>query len=224
MNAARIPQRGSSSIAAGIATVFVNPERCIGCRQCEFACAVEHSRSRDPAQAVLENPPPRTRIHVEPGYALNSSFPNRCRHCNPAPCQQVCPTAAISRDSRQDLVLVDPAKCIACAMCAMVCPFDVITFHALSDGALPRVVAVKCDGCIERVRRGQIPACAEACKDGALVYGELNDLVRQGRLRETHAVLAAIAEVETEAPAAPGTVAGWRQWGAEAKRIAGGVR
>ncbi|MGD8533923.1 MAG: 4Fe-4S binding protein, partial [Gammaproteobacteria bacterium] len=29
-------------------TVFVNPERCIGCRQCEFACAVEHSHSRDP--------------------------------------------------------------------------------------------------------------------------------------------------------------------------------
>ena len=30
-------------------TVFVNPERCIGCLQCELACAVEHSSGRDAA-------------------------------------------------------------------------------------------------------------------------------------------------------------------------------
>jgi len=224
MNAVQFLQYGPSRIREGIRTVFVNTERCIGCRQCEFACAVEHSRQHDPAQAVLEDPPPRTRIHVEPGYAFNSSFPNRCHHCQPAPCQQVCPTAAIFRDSDQDLVLVEPAKCIACAMCAMVCPFDVITFHALSDGARPRVVAVKCDGCIERERRGQIPACAESCKVGALVYGELNDLMREGRLRGARAVLAASAEIETQAPTVPVMIDGWRRWGAEATRVAGGVR
>ncbi len=184
-------------------TVFVNPERCIGCRQCEFACAVEHSRSRVPELAVFEDPPPRTRVHVEPGYAFNSSFPNRCRHCNPAPCQQVCPTAAIFRDAEHDLVLVEPAKCIACAMCAMVCPFDVLTYYPLSDGVAARVVAVKCDGCIDRVRRGEIPACAEVCKVGALVYGELNDLVREGRLREARTVLAASAADQTRGPRRP---------------------
>ncbi len=42
-------------------TVFVRPERCIGCRQCEIACAVEHSASKDLAVAVLERPAPRTR-------------------------------------------------------------------------------------------------------------------------------------------------------------------
>jgi len=205
-------------------TVFVNPERCIGCRQCEFACALEHSRSRVPALAVFEDPPPRTRVHVEPGYAFNSSFPNRCRHCNPAPCQQVCPTAAIFRDREHDLVLVEPAKCIACAMCAMVCPFDVLTYYPLSDGAAARVVAVKCDGCIDRVRRGEIPACAEACKVGALVYGELNDLVREGRLREARTVLAASAEIKPELRGAPETVDGWRRWGAELTQVAGGAR
>jgi carbon-monoxide dehydrogenase iron sulfur subunit len=205
-------------------TVFVNPERCIGCRQCEFACAVEHSRSRDPAVAVLEEPRPHTRVHVEPGFSFHSSFPNRCRHCNPAPCQQVCPTAAIYRDHEQELVLVEPAKCIACAMCAMVCPFDAVTFSPLADGDRPRVVAVKCDGCVERVRRGRIPACAEVCKVGALVYGEMNDLVREGRLREASAILAASAQAEPTVVAVPVTVDGWRQWGAEATQVAGGVR
>ncbi len=201
--------------------VFVNPELCIGCRQCEFACAVEHSQSRDAATAMSEDPPPRTRVHVEPGYTMATSFPNRCHHCNPAPCQQVCPTAAIYRDSEQQIVLVDTGKCITCAMCAMVCPFDVLTFYPLRDGPAPRTVAVKCDGCIDRVRQGRIPACAEACKVGALVYGELNELVRQGRLRETRAVLTA-TELAHEVPQVPGTVEGWREWGAAATRIAGG--
>jgi len=138
-------------------------------------------------------------------------------------CQQVCPTAAIFRDNEHQLVLVDPAKCIACAMCAMVCPFDVLTFYPLADGPAPRIVAVKCDGCIDRVRQGRIPACAEACKVDALVYGDVNDLVRQGRLRETRAVLTA-TEITPEVPQVPGTVGGWRQWGAAATKVAGGLQ
>ena len=136
----------------------------------------------------------------------------------------MCPTAAIFRDNDHQLVLVEPAKCIACAMCAMVCPFDVLTFHALADGPSPRIVAVKCDGCIERVRAGRIPACVEACKVGALVYGDLNELVREGRLRETRTMLAASAEIKPELPSAPETIEGWRLWGAEATEVAGGVR
>lgn len=202
-------------------TVFVNPERCIGCRQCEFACAVEHSRSRDSFQAIFEEPPPRSRIHVEGGTSLNSSFPNKCRHCAPAPCQQTCPTAAIYRDPETDFVLIKAAKCIACAMCAIVCPFDVLTFHTQANGAAARVVATKCDGCVDRVRRGSVPACVEACKVDALVFGELNELVKQGRVRESARVLAATA-AEPAAPAPPETVAAWRAWGKEATEVAGG--
>ncbi len=204
-------------------TVFVNPERCIGCRQCEFACAVEHSRSRVATTAMLEEPAPRTRVHVEAGYVSGTAFPNRCRHCDPAPCQQVCPTAAIFRDPEQGLVLVEGTRCIACAMCAMVCPFDVLTFHALTDGPSPRTVAVKCDGCIERVRVGRIPACVEACKVGALVYGELNELVRQGRLRETRAVLTAQELASHEALEVPESAEGLESWGTEATEISGGL-
>ena len=84
--------------------------------------------------------------------------------------------------------------------------------------------AVKCDGCIDRVREGRIPACAEACKVDALVYGNLNDLVREGRLRETRVVLAAQREIAPEVPQVPGTVEGWREWGAAATEVAGGLQ
>lgn len=193
-------------------TVFVNPERCIGCRQCEFACAVAHSVSKDPALALMEDPLPKSRIHVSPGQAYTTSFPNRCRHCNPAPCEQVCPTGAIARDAGEDLVLVDVHRCISCAMCAMVCPFDAVTFHAQADGMPTRVVATKCDGCLERRREGRVPACVEACKTGALVFGELNDLVAAGRLQQSAAALQAAALYEPVVKS-PATVIGWREWG-----------
>lgn len=213
-------------------TVFVNPERCIGCRQCEFACAVAHSASGDPASAWLERPVPRTRIHVQAGPRPNTSFPNKCRHCDPAPCQQVCPTGAIHRDAEHDLVLIDSHRCIACAMCAIVCPFDVITYHPLADGATaasatsahaaasPPPVAVKCDGCVARLQAGLIPACVEACKDGALRFGELNDLVVGGQRRETAVVLAA-STMSRPTPSVPATVEAWRALGANTAQPGG---
>jgi len=201
-------------------TVFVNPERCIGCLQCELACAVEHSSSQDAATAFLETPVPRTRVHVEAGPVMALAFPNRCRHCDPAPCLQVCPSGAITRDDGLGLVLVEPRRCIGCAMCAVVCPFDVITFHPLADGPGTEVsVAVKCDGCVDRVREGDEPACAEVCKVDALVYGELNELVAAGSLREAGAVLAAAGVGATPLPGGD-PLAGWRAWGAAAQAAA----
>lgn len=197
-----------------MSTVFVNPERCIGCRQCELACAVEHSQSKNPVSAFRERPLPRTRVHVEPGPVPSTAYPNRCRHCDPAPCLKVCPTGAIVRDTELGLVLIDESRCIGCAVCAVVCPFDVLTFHPAGSGPGPgTAVAIKCDGCVDRLRQGREPACAEVCKVDALVFGELNDLVAAGRLRETGAVLAAAGATAT--PDGDDPLAAWRSLGAE---------
>ncbi len=199
-------------------TVFVNPERCIGCRQCEIACAVEHSQSRDLETAYLERPVPRTRIHVEPGPVPSTAFPNRCRHCDPAPCLQVCPTGAIVRDAGLGVVLIDEGRCIGCAVCAVVCPFDVLTFHPTEGGPSPdTAVALKCDGCVDRLRRHEVPAGVEVCKVAALVFGDLNDLVAAGRLRETGAVLAAAGAAPTSARGDP--LATWRSLGARMAEV-----
>jgi carbon-monoxide dehydrogenase iron sulfur subunit len=191
-------------------TVFINPERCIGCLQCELACAVEHSASKDETLAFLETPVPRKRVHVQAGPVPTFAFPNRCRHCDPAPCLQVCPTGAIYQDPAHALVLIDEKKCIGCAMCAVVCPFDVLTFHPLAGSPTP--VAVKCDGCVERVGQGDTPACVEVCKVDALVFGELNDLIAAGRVREAGAVLAATGATP---PVSAGgdPLAAWHAWG-----------
>jgi carbon-monoxide dehydrogenase iron sulfur subunit len=128
------------------------------------------------------------------------------------------------REAEYEVVLADGHKCIACAMCAMVCPFDVITFHTQANGAPPRVVATKCDGCVDRLRAGGIPACVEACKVGALVFGELNELIAAGCARESSALLTSAAAAEALGTRAPVSVAGWRAWGASATRVNEEVR
>lgn len=199
-------------------TVFIHPERCIGCKQCEAACAVEHSQSKNLFWAGFESPPPKTRIHAEPGLTLNASFPNKCRHCNPAPCKSACPTGAIYRPADfSDIVLVESHKCIACGMCAMVCPFDVITYHASSAAPEKSAVALKCDHCIERQREGGIPSCVEACKVGALEFGELNELVKAARTRYSEGVLRSVAvegvKAVGEVLPIPVSIDSWRTWG-----------
>jgi anaerobic carbon-monoxide dehydrogenase iron sulfur subunit len=202
-----------------VKTVFVNPERCIGCRQCEFACAVEASQSKDAIAALFEEPRPHTRIHVEAGATTNTSYPDRCRHCDPAPCLQVCPTGAIFRDPDEDLVLVDQTRCIACAMCAIVCPFDVITFHPAAQCGNGHPVATKCDGCVHLVKQGLEPACVSVCKVDALVYGEVNEVVGEARAGDAARALAAVASAPAESGSGSLSVDAWRSFGAELKTM-----
>jgi len=151
--------------------VIVHPERCVGCMQCMPACAAAHSRSRKLFAAILESPVPKPRIHVGVGLC-HEGFPNRCRHCDPAPCLLACLPGAIFRDEELDTVLIDPDKCINCASCAMACPFGVIRYHEDCHAPPGKVVAVKCDNCFERQEKGLIPACVEVCKVNALTFEE----------------------------------------------------
>ncbi len=131
----------------------------------------------------------------------------------------ICPTGAISRDAELGMVTVDGQKCITCAMCAMVCPFDVLTFYPAPGVKLDRTVAIKCDHCIDRQREGQGPACVEACKVGALVFGEINELVKDASLRLASAVSVAVGEMQPEMARLPANVEAWRELGQSTTEI-----
>lgn len=176
--------------------VIVHPERCVGCMQCMPACAVAHSRSGSLFAATLESPQPRPRVHVGAGL-FGEGFPNRCRHCEPAPCRLACLPGAIYRDSRFNTVLIDPDKCINCASCAMACPFGVIRYHADTFAPPGKTVAVKCDNCIARLETGGIPACVEVCKSGALTFEEPSAALK----RHTDRVARSVSvDAESEPP------------------------
>jgi carbon-monoxide dehydrogenase iron sulfur subunit len=132
----------------------------------------------------------------------------------------VCPTGAISRaDDMKEIVLIDDNKCITCGMCAMVCPFDVITYYQSAKVKFDKPVAIKCDNCIDRQRKGNIPACVEVCKVGALVFGDINELTRKARTKIGESVSIAVSEIKPEEAGIPPYFEAWRKWGEDAGKI-----
>lgn len=187
--------------------VVVHPERCVGCMQCMLACATAHSRSLQLLGAMLETPLPKPRIHVGAGR-WDEGFPNRCRHCNPAPCQAACLTGAIFRSRNGQTVLIEPDRCINCASCAMACPYGVIRFHEDRTAPPGKTVAVKCDNCDARTVKGLVPACVEMCKTGALTYETITDAM-QRRTKEVARSMS--VESDSQVPAAIGLIRAMKQ-------------
>jgi carbon-monoxide dehydrogenase iron sulfur subunit len=144
--------------------IVVDVEKCMGCRSCEFACAVAHSSAKDINTIVIKGERPGYRINIE-AYGRNA-VPIHCNHCEEAACMLACPTGAIYRESEKGPVLFKSERCISCKMCVHACPFGVITISPEGKGVL------KCDLCIDRLAKGQEPACVASCPTGALRYIE----------------------------------------------------
>jgi anaerobic carbon-monoxide dehydrogenase iron sulfur subunit len=141
--------------------VWVDRDKCLGCKSCELQCAVErNSVSKKLAGAILEDPKPVARVGVF--GPTGASFPLQCRHCQDATCLMACPNGAMQRDAEKATTFVAQDKCRGCWMCVMSCPFGAVTPIAEYK------VAMKCDACMHMEQ----PACVTACPTGALVYGD----------------------------------------------------
>ncbi len=149
--------------------VFVRLDRCMGCKSCEMACAVEHSKSKDLLRSVSEKPGPVRRVYVE--MAEGQKIPLVCRHCEDAPCVAVCRTGAMSQDPRSGIVDRNEDSCVGCWMCAMICPYGVIGRHKEVR------IAVKCDRC----KSMEVPACVRACPSKTLVFATQREFVEMMR-------------------------------------------
>jgi len=108
-----------------------------------------------------------------------------CNHCDNPPCVRVCPTQSTWK--RDDgVVMMDMHRCIGCRYCVAACPYGSRSFNWRDprpfikdvNAEYPtrtRGVVEKCNLCAERLAVGKIPACVEACKHGALFFGDLED-------------------------------------------------
>ena len=162
-------------------TVIHSKEKCLTCHQCEMACAIQHSLSGNLYSAINETVNPQSRIFIESDLSGSVSIPNKCRHCDPAPCISSCPSGALKRAEGADVVLSDENKCIGCRNCLVNCPFGVIIFRKSNRYKSGRYVSIKCDECIDRTSASSVPACVEACKTGALRYCEIDSHISARR-------------------------------------------
>lgn len=112
-----------------------------------------------------------------------------CNHCEDPPCVRVCPTQATFKRESDGIVMMDFHRCIGCRYCMAACPYGSRSFNFgdprayFKDGKAPnpdfptrtKGVVEKCNFCAERLAVGKIPACVEAAKEGALIFGDLAD-------------------------------------------------
>jgi carbon-monoxide dehydrogenase iron sulfur subunit len=129
--------------------LMVNYEKCTGCRLCELVCSVVHQGVSNPS---------RSRIKVVKWEAEGLYIPMSCQQCQDAPCMNVCPVKAISRDQPLDFVKVDYDICIGCRACVSACPFGAMSFDVVDRQV------IKCDLC------DGDPQCVRFCEVKALEY------------------------------------------------------
>jgi anaerobic carbon-monoxide dehydrogenase iron sulfur subunit len=172
--------------------IVVDPRRCMACRSCEMACAINRdSVARTLAGAIREEITPTPRVTVQGNERI--SMPVQCRHCEEAPCLDTCPSGALYRHA-DGRVLFSDNKCIGCWMCVASCAFGAIKPSAAGK------VAIKCDACFGMER----PFCVEACPTGALAYLETADL-RKVAKRKAGDIVETLFQ-EAGAPGAPAFV------------------
>lgn len=128
---------------------IIDLSKCIGCGVCEAACGFINNT---PFIKVY-----RTSIGLE--------IPISCMHCRKAPCIDVCPTGAMTRDKFGAVYVVE-SKCIGCMACLYACPFGIPELDAKAR------TAIKCDLCSLLRKEGLEPACYAMCPTNAILYGE----------------------------------------------------
>jgi len=156
--------------------ILYDATMCIGCKNCERACAERNHLPYTDAIAAEEKQSAHKFTAI---LTRGDKFMRRlCMNCQDPTCASVCPVAAL-RKTADGPVVYDESRCIGCRYCMMACPFSVPKYEW--NALLPRVR--KCDMCADRVAAGKQTACAEACPTGATKFGDRDALLAEGRDR-----------------------------------------
>jgi len=84
--------------------LYADPMVCTGCRICQLVCSFDKTGTLNPDRA---------RVRVE-RYDDGRDVVISCHNCDDAPCIEVCPTEAITRD---DAIRINAEECIGCGVC-----------------------------------------------------------------------------------------------------------
>lgn len=186
---------------AGVQFAYaLNLSVCIGCRRCVEACHQENNHDRASHNSyirVLEMEQgsmdmERGRADYDHPVRDEGKFymPVQCQQCENPPCTKVCPVEATWKEP-DGIVVVDYNWCIGCRYCEAACPYHARRFNwrkpevpaheinpkqsYLSNRIRPQGVVEKCTFCLHKTRKGELPACLEACPTGARVFGNVLD-------------------------------------------------
>lgn len=143
--------------------ITMDTSKCVGCRNCELACAFANSKETCERKASM--------IRVNHYIDEHAVIPMTCLHCAEPWCMAVCPAGAIVRDPVTNAVVIQQERCAGCKMCSLACPYGNIHFDAKLQ------VSRKCDLC------GGKPRCVGHCIAAALNYEEIEEYSARVRKR-----------------------------------------
>ncbi len=181
-----------------------------GCKECIDACHRIHNVPQSSIRAhniewiwkdSFESAFPSEHNEYQAAAVKNTPVPLLCNHCDNPPCVRVCPTQATWRREEDGIVMMDWHRCIGCRYCMAACPYGSRSFNwadprpyiAQQNPDFPtrtKGVVEKCNFCDERLAKGELPACVEACPQRALLFGDLGDVNSQVRrlLKSNYAI------------------------------------
>ncbi len=149
---------------------------CIGCKQCEKACAEKNKLRYDDTVAAEERQSDHKYTVV---LTKDDKFMRRlCMNCQEPACASVCPVGALQKTA-EGPVTYDADRCMGCRYCMVACPFGVPKYEW--GKVLPKVQ--KCTMCADRVAAGKQTACADICPTGATKFGNRDDLIQEAQQR-----------------------------------------
>jgi len=136
-------------------TLYIDHQKCTGCRLCELVCAVFHDGISNPT---------RSRIKVMKWESEGLYIPMSCNQCQDAPCMNICPVKAISCDDTIGRMVIDYDVCIGCRSCVGVCPFGAMNFNPTEKRVF------KCDLC------DGDPQCVRFCEVKAVDFIDADEV------------------------------------------------
>ena len=143
--------------------IICDPDKCVGCQECELACSMAKHQVFDPALSRIRN------VRIEPIVMLSVA----CKACSDPPCVIACPRNALKQDPEKGLILIDQDLCDGCGWCIEACEFGAILLN-------PGTKKVEiCDLCADFDE----PQCVKYCQKKALYLG-VPETVAQKTRRE----------------------------------------
>lgn len=166
--------------------MLVDTTLCVGCRSCEAAC--NEVNKLPPPKVPFEDRSVFEKIRRTDAqtYTVVNRYPNpkpgeppihvkkQCMHCNEPACASACLVNAFKKTSK-GAVIYNKNVCIGCRYCMTACPFYIPAYE-YNEPFSPEIK--KCTMCYDRISKGGIPACAEACPMEAITFGKRSDLIK----------------------------------------------
>ena len=144
--------------------MIFDQNKCVGCTDCEVACRKVNLVPKGQMRLFVED-------KTDPKNLLDKRYVRvSCQQCVDAPCVAVCPTKACHKDEKTGIQTTNIDDCIACKYCIVACPYDVRYIDKVTHSAQ------SCNFCVDtNLKDEKEPACVEACRYEAIVFGDLND-------------------------------------------------